>query len=247
MPDIEHLNPRQHGDWRIDSQAAMDFIAGLQAVPLRATELSQAACCFPLFLSKEADTGHWALSGLTGLEPQSNLFVQEGRWQAVYRPNFVATYPLVLAPNPEGGTRLVSALNPASAGVNRERGEPLFDAQGRVSDWLEAQERQLQTDISAALPTHELIQALDRLQLIKPLEVNIRYADGSSRVLEGLASLDQDALSALPASEVADLHARGFLLAAHALLMSLFQVNQLIQRHNQRHPERAVQKLKLQS
>lgn len=247
MQDVDFLNPRQHADWRVDPAAALEFVAGLQAVPLRATELSQAACCFPLFLSREADSGHWTLSALTGLEPQTNLFVREGQWRAVYRPHFVATYPLFLAPNPADDNRLAPALDPASPGLSRERGEPLYDPQGRPSDWLEAQEKQLQADINAALPTREFCQTLERLQLIKPLQVDIRYADGTRRVLEGLSSLDQDALSALPPEDINHLHQRGFLLAAHALLISLFQVNQLIQYHNQVDPDRAVQRVNLQA
>ena len=71
-----------------------------------------------------------------------------------------------------------------------------------------------------------------KLKLIEPIDINVGFDDGTTRDLQGLYTVNQDALRALPDAAVVDLFRRGYLHLIYLMIASLKQVPVLAQRKN---------------
>lgn len=242
MSNLIPLSPSEHRSKCIDPVQAVNAFRTAQVVRLRVPEVGNAACCFPVFFTKDPQQGHWDISALTALEPESNLYVGDTGWLGVYSPLAVRTYPVRLL-KLDSKEALNLAVNPEAIA---DSGERLYDDQGHQTAYLDIVEKALQEDLEGASATQVFCRELQALQLIKPINIQLQYQDGASRTLEGLYTLDQDKLSALDDNTQLELQKRGYLMAMHSLLISLFQLNRLIQRHNEYSNAQPVKKIALQ-
>ncbi len=242
MSKLIPLSPSEHKNAFVDPVRAINDFREAQVVRLRVTEVGNAGCCFPVLFTKDPQQGFWDLSALTSLEPESNLFINGNRWQAVYSPLAVRTHPVRLAKF-ENNDEIKVALRPEDLS---ESGILLYDDNGQPSDYLKTTEQALHEDLSGASATQAFCRHLESLELIKPINIKVLYQNASSRTLEGLYTLDQERLAALEDSAILELQKRGYLMAIHSMLTSLFQLNRLIQGHNESGTTNPIQKIVLQ-
>src|SRR5262245_11733919 len=86
----ELLEAGKHGDLQLADQWDYSFAAGTLAIPLTVTEFREAAVSFPIVFGGGESPMPVAL---TSLQPDRNLFVTDGRWQAgAYVPAYVRRY-----------------------------------------------------------------------------------------------------------------------------------------------------------
>jgi len=104
----------------------------------------------------------------------------------------------------------------------------------------------LEADIQNDVQTMNFAERLDELKLIRPIELLVQHADGTGRNLTGLFSIDEDALKGLDASDIQDLHQRGYLSVIDAMLISLFQLNALVRKNNDQQQLKGISQVKLQ-
>lgn len=242
MSKLIPLSPSAHSNAFIDPIRAINDFRTAQVVRLRVPEVGNAGCCFPVLFTKDPQLGVWDISALTSLEPESNLFIDNGEWQGIYSPLAIRTHPVRLAKFENKG-EVTLALRPEDLS---ESGNQLYDDQGRQTDYLKNIEQALHEDLSSASATQAFFRHLQALELIQPINIKVLYHDASSRILEGLYTLDQEKLSALEDSAQLELQKRGYLMAMHSMLTSLFQLNRLIQRHNDSGNTTPIQKIVLQ-
>lgn len=242
MSQLIPLSSSDHKSTFIDSTRAINDFATAQVIRLRVPEVGNAGCCFPVLFTKDPQLGHWDISALTSLEPETNLFISDNRWQGVYSPFAVRTHPVRLATF-EDRDKIVLAVRPEDLSAS---GTLLYDDDGNPTDYLKTVEQTLHEDLSDAATTQEFCRHLQSLHLIQPISIKVLYQDGSNRTLEGLYTLDQEALSALEGSTLIELQDRGYLMVIHSMLTSLFQLNRLIQRHNELTTAGPIQKIVLQ-
>lgn len=242
MSNLIPLSPSEHKDRFIDVKRAINDFRIAQVVRLRVPEVGNAACCFPIVITKDPQFGAWDLTALTSLEPESNLFIGDEGWQGIYTPLAIRTHPVRLAKfdEQEGVSLAVRAEDLSDSGTR------LYNEDGRPSDYLKSIENALHEDLSGAAASQAFCQHLDALGLIQPVSINVAYKDDTSRTLEGLYTLDQDRLSSLSDEDQLELQKRGYLMAMHSMLTSLFQLNRLIQRHDERTSASSIQKITLQ-
>lgn len=137
-----------------------------------------------------------------GLRDHENLFVQpDGGWaRGCYLPAFLRRYPFVLAEAGGDGTRFTVCLDRACPGLNTDRGEALFDAEGRETPWLEEIKRFLlgfRQEMGASRNFANHLAALDLLQ-----DGVIEYKlDGQTNTLRGFKTVNETKLHALDAAE----------------------------------------------
>ena len=60
----------------------------------------------------------------------------------------------------------------------------------------------------------------------------VQYGDDAVQTLKGLHTLDEDKLQSLPAEQLQELSKKGYLAPIYAMLVSIFQLNALIRKHN---------------
>ncbi|WP_229458739.1 SapC family protein [Massilia glaciei] len=229
------LNRERHRNLKLDNTSGdFSFAGRTNSILLAVTEMTEAAKDYPIvFTGKEG--GPFTLAALVGLRDSENLFVgANGVWQeGVYLPAFVRRYPFVLAEAEGGGEDLTVCIDESYAGLNTERGDPLFGEGGAESPLLEGAVAFLTLFHTEMQQTRLFAQTLSDAGLLdrKSIEVN---RGGQKQVLEGIFVVDQQKLAALDDAQVLALFRSGALVAIHAHLMSLTHVERLAQRMDQR-------------
>ncbi|MET0535409.1 MAG: SapC family protein [Steroidobacter sp.] len=209
FPDYAHARQQQH--------AILGF-----------GEIALAAADYPLALMKHADTGRVNIVALYGLSTSSKLYIAGARWHATYSPQNSLRYPFF---SNDAGT-LGLAIDERSELIGVSDGHRVFDDAGIPTQYtrqIANTLRELRRDFEAM---QELVSALTRLHLVKPMSVVLHTGDGSESRLEGLYSVSDQALSALADADVVKLHRKGYLQAVSVVMASLVQINRLQQLHN---------------
>lgn len=231
--DLVSLNRDQHRQLKLaPAEAKFAFARETNSVLLAATELPLAALDFPcVFIAAEG--GH-SLSALVGLRDRENLFVgADGGWaRSAYLPAFFRRYPFVLAET-EGDPTFTVCLDRAYPGLNTEKGEALFDAEGKETPWLEDIKRFLVNFRQEMTATREFANHLAALELLD--EGVIEYTlDGEKSTLRGFKTVNEGKLRALDAATLKDLADKGWLGLIYAHLLSVNQVQRLALRLDER-------------
>lgn len=245
MAQLTELNAQHHGALRIATNAFVHIVAKQHVVGIRAGEAGKAASAFPVFFTRNADSGSWALSAMTGLEPGRNLFVESDRWTAIYQPSALQTYPLFLMNAPDSPKGYAVGIDESSNALCSEGGEPLFDETGKPSIYLSNTTKLLEADLNQDMQTAQFIKKFEQMGLVKEININVHFENGHVQTITGLHSINEERLQTLDAAELDELNKLGYLLLAHAMLISIYQLNVLIQRNNDLSDTVKVRQLKL--
>lgn len=239
--DLVALNRDQHRTLKLAPPARpFAFARGTNSVLIAGSELPLAALDFPCVFVAAAD-GH-SLAALVGLRDHENLFVQpDGGWaRGAYLPAFFRRYPFVLA-EADGDANFTVCLDRACAGLNADRGEALFDAEGRETPWLEEIKRFLLSFRQEMTASREFANHLAALELLQ--DGVIEYTlDGQTSTLRGFKTVNEAKLRALDGATLQDLAARGWLGWVYAHLLSIQQVQRLATRLDERRAQDAAER-----
>jgi len=81
--------------------------------------------------------------------------------------------------------------------------------------------------------TKQFINRLMELNLLTPVSLDITFVDERTQRVEGMYTIDEDKMAALPAKDLVDLHQSGYLPSIYTMTQSLAQIYSLINRKNQ--------------
>lgn len=221
------LNRERHRRLKLDRQAGRyDFARATNSVLLAATELSEASKDYPVVFVGNGG-GDYTLAALVGLRDKENLFVDAaGEWtRGRYLPAFVRRYPFVLAEG-QGEANLTVCIDEGFSGLNEQRGDPLFDAEGKESALLQSSVEFLRLFHAEMHRTRPFGARLAELGLLQPKTIRVQR-DGKQEVLEGFFVVDEEKLRTLADADVVDLYRNGYLAWVHAHLHSLGNVERL--------------------
>lgn len=238
MP-LSPLTFTRHAKARLRSQADMHHAASQNHARIGLSEVDQAAADYPLFLLKHAQTGRFSLCALFALEGGQSWYWLQGGWQATYLPEALLRHPFFLAPDDPDAV-LGLAVEEASNRLHDQEGASLFTPDGQPTQTtrnVAAQLSRHRSDLGAA---DGFVAALQANELIRPLNLLLRLADGRESQVEGLYGIDPEGLADLPEQGVMGLHRTGYLRAAHVMMASTNQLYRLQQLHNAAHANRLV-------
>jgi hypothetical protein len=228
------LDAGQHHALRFDARTAG---RGRAIAQLGLSEIALAACDMPLCFAKDATTGRFSLVALMALGGD-NLFAGAAGFHATYMPQAVLLGAFRLA---EGGSGL--AIDPADATLG-ERGAALFDghAPAPLVAELHGALGRLVEDVAAA---RGLAEELARHRLLRAWRLVLRRADAREHALDGLYTIDEEALAGLDDTALVALHRAGRLAAAAVIAASRHQVERLRQLHEAARPDAPIVVLEL--
>lgn len=232
MKKIVELSSTDHKDLKLDAQAAIQIAAKQQTLNIRISEVAQCAANFPVFFMSNVATGNWALSGLTSFVPNSNLFLSEEKWLATYLPIMVQTYPFFLVNSSTEEKGFTIGIDEDSEALSKEHGEPIFSGENKASMHLSQVTSMLEADIKNTVHTAQFIELIEKLELMKAVDMIVYFNDGTAQNMTGLHTIDEDKLQLLSAQTLEELNKKGYLVQIHAMLISLYQINSLIQKNN---------------
>jgi len=246
MVDLVEIDPSQHSELKIVDGAGISFAASQHLMNLRVTEIDKAVSCFPVFITRNQHSGNLALSALTSFTKGRNLFVMQNCWDAIYTPVDVQTYPLFLTNAKSNSKGYAVALDPGSEAFNKEHGEALFESNGQESMYLSRISAMLQSNLRNESLTHQFLLELQELGFIKSINLKLQYKDGSIETIKGLHTADENRLNTVGNDKLQDLKSRGYLVPIYAMLISIYQLNAIIKRHNNVANNMTIEKITLE-
>src|SRR5579863_2744751 len=90
------LNNQIHRDVRIAAMRPTRENAQVNAVSVIPREFPRLLAHYPIFFTKNTDSGRFEPSALLGFQPRENLFFVDGRWDAAYVPLQIQRLPFSL-------------------------------------------------------------------------------------------------------------------------------------------------------
>jgi hypothetical protein len=194
----------------------------LAAASLR--EYAQIAGCMPIIFIKDPKSETTHSVAMLGIEQGVNLFMQEEKWSGHVVPLNIQRYPFDVRPD---GDKLGVFIDENSDLVGKE-GEPLF-TDDAPSPYLVNRQKLLSELANSEMATRDFVKKIEELGLLDSIVIRTQYTNGQQRNINGMQTISEKRLQELDADTVAELHKKGYLGAIYAILMSLGQLNRLVQ------------------
>lgn len=239
MPSHVMLNNIAHHDLRVITRHGAEFGDNVGTVLTFPTEYGDVQREYPIFFRKEAHTGEFQSIALLGFQPDENLFLEGGGWQATYVPGIMARGPFLIGfQNQEvgGETRRepVVHVDLDHPRISRTEGEPVFLPQGGNSRYLERIGTVLQGIHQGLAVSKAMFEAFIALELIEPVNVEIKFNAEEQFNLRGLYTISEERLRQLDGESLFKLNSTGFLQGAFLVIASLNNVKKLIDMKHRR-------------
>ncbi|MEE3627576.1 SapC family protein [Nitrospirillum sp. BR 11752] len=225
MTNIAIVNAHTHRDLHVKAKASPAFDAK-HFVAVIVAEFPLLAVQCPILFSKDAETGAFLCGAVLGFQQNENLFLTQEGWQG-YRPLNLQRGPFYTVGDDLG-------IDLDDARVGRDVGEPLFGANGEMTPYLKGIIAAMQELRPGLERTKRFIDTLIGLKLIEPIDISLSFDDGSQLQLDGLYTIDRDALRALPDAAVLDLFRRGYMQLIYLMIASLKHIPLMAERKNKR-------------
>jgi hypothetical protein len=215
---IEILNHATHGTLRYHPVQDYGFAAKANAIPLTATELSDAAPHYPIVFAGSGT--HIEPVAVVGHKQGHNPFVDDlGYWRkGSYIPAYVRRFPFNMAQDGAGNVYL-AADTMAEAFSDEEQAEPLY-VSGKPSD---VAKRALQFCLAysrAQQSTSVLCRAIEEAGILVERVAEVRMPGGTNKI-RGFRIVNETALNQLPDEQWLKLRQSGVLPLIYTHLMSM--------------------------
>ncbi|MCV2884876.1 SapC family protein [Aestuariibacter sp. AA17] len=219
------LDKEKHRALKVNVRHNFEFAKDthLSAVTLR--EFAQVATCMPIALIKDPATGNHHVIAMLGIEDKQNLFMIDGKWSGHAVPLNIQRFPFDV--RPDGDT--LGVFIDENSDLISDNGESLFNDDGEPSDFLKNRQQLLGDIANSEIATQKFIKKLNELALLEEVNLMVHYADGKQRNVTGIITVSEARLNALSDEQTLDLKKSGFLGAIYAMLLSLGQMNRLVQ------------------
>ncbi len=226
------LNNVDHADLRVIVSYGVAYGDALNQVLVLPTEFEAVQREYPILIRKDA-AGAWQAVALLGLDRDENLFLDETGWNARYVPAVQRRGPFSIAlqrDEPGAQPRPMIHVDLDHPRVSRDEGERLFLPAGGNAPYLQSVNRalgQIHEGLEIAAP---MFAFFDELGLIEPIDIEIKLDDQTTYDLPDVFTLAHDRLAAVTGDNLEQLHQSGLLQAAHWIISSMGNIEELIAR-----------------
>lgn len=235
MSNHHILNSAAHGTLRVHTEAGAEFGDNVMACLTVPAEFRAVQGHFPIVFRRDTDMGKMSALALFGFEAGENLFLQDGQWDAGYRPVAMAIQPFLLGRAQAGGDGAQVHIDMDHRRISTTgEGTRVFDDEGKPTPYLEAIATKLGDLDHAYRASADFFAVLDAYGLLEPFSLEITLDDGSRHSLVGFHTIDEERLAALDGEALQALHQAGHLEPVFMALASLGQFSELIERKNRR-------------
>ena len=225
MSNIVLLNSEAHKHLKIHADASVALGDGQRFVPVVLSEFQFLVAHYPLLFSKDAGTGAFYCGAVLGFDEGENLFLDGEVGQDCYRPLNLRRMPFYTS-----GDEIAVDLDHPRVG---ETGDALFTDSGEPTQFLAGIAAALRELRHGGEKMTAFIDTLLAHKLIEPLDVTLAFDDGR-RELQGLYTINREALAALDDAQVVALFRSGHLQNIHFMIASLRHVASLANKKNHR-------------
>ena len=229
------LDTNSHRDLRVRTDAGADLGDGVMATLTVPSEFRQVQAHYPILFRRETGQEAFIAMALFGFETGENLFLDDDRWDARYRPLALAIQPFLVGRPASGdgpGQVHIDLDHPRIAGASD--GVRLFDGDGMATPFLETIAERLGDLDDGYRQSSAFYEALRAHDLLEPFSLEVTLDDGSKHSLVGFHIIDEERVRALDAETLGALHAAGHLMPMFMAMASLSQLSALVERKNRK-------------
>jgi hypothetical protein len=230
------LDSKGHRELRIRAGASAELGDAVMACLTVPSEFRRIQNEFPILFRRDLDEGSFSALALFGFENGENLFLEDERWDARYRPLALAIQPFLVGRPLEGDgpAQLHIDLGHARIAGEGEEGVRPFDEHGQPTPYLESIIAGLDELDQGYRASGDFFAALERYRLLEPFSLDIDLRDGSKHRLVGYHLIDEERLRELEQGALAELHSSDYLMPIFMAVASLANLSALIERKNRR-------------
>ena len=235
MSNHKILTPADHADLRVLSGASAAFGDNVMACLTIPEEFRAVQAHYPIVFRRDINSGKFSALAMFGFDNGENLFLDEGRWDARYRPLAQSIQPFLIG-RPASDSEVAQVhidMDHPRISTSGE-GTRLFDEDGRPTPFMEAMATRLAELDSGYRNLPEFCATLERLELLEPFTLEVPLDDGSRHSLVGYHIIAEERLSALDGATLGDLQSKGYLLPIFMAVASLSRFSDLVARKNAR-------------
>lgn len=225
----ELVSKEQHGALCVTQpEKRFGFCAAIRAVPITVSEIPAAARDYPVVFASQDQMIPIAVVGLID---DTNLFVDEnGNWEENrYIPGYVRRYPFGVA-SETGGDRIAIVLDTAYEGL-AETGEIALFENGEPSEMTKQAIEFCKTYEEDRHRTTDFGNRVKDLNIIKGQSAQFTPTGTTEpRSFAEYIGIDEEALKTVPSDKLLELRDSGMLPILYAMLMSMGNWRNLLQR-----------------
>ncbi|MBT0585515.1 SapC family protein [Alteromonas oceanisediminis] len=222
------LDKNKHKELKVSAQAGFEFAKGSHLAAATIREFAQLAGSMPIVFIKDPQSGNYHVVAMLGTEQNTNFYVVDGKWQGPYVPMNIQRYPFDVRPD---GDKL-GVFFDENSDVVGDTGEALFTEDGEATEFLNKRQQFLSELANSEMLTQRFVKKVVELDLLEEIQVQLTYENGQQRNVTGMQSINEKKLRELDDAQVLEMHKNGFLGAIYATMVSLGQLNRLIELSN---------------
>jgi hypothetical protein len=222
------LDKEKHSALKVLPRVNFDLVSKTHLAATTIREYAQLAGCMPIVFIEDPKSKYLHSVAMLGLEQGQNLFYADERWQGPHVPMNIQRYPFDIRPD---GDRLGMYIDENSELISDE-GQALFTEEGEASEFLKNRQQFLTELANSEVQNQRFIKQMQDLGLLEEIQIRIAYTSGQARNVTGILSVDEKKLLGLADDKVLELHKAGFLGAAYSTMLSLGQLNRLVELSN---------------
>ena len=228
---LEIVNNEKHQKLKIAIDNTLVKNSNVHMSHVVVQEIAEVAQYYPIFLSKDGETGRFHIVALFGLQVDENIYQDSALWQECYLPLKLQSQPFYLV-NREQNKGPCLAIDVADERVQTQQGNALFD-NGKVSAYLKQQSNILAELTKGLILNRTFISALVEHDLIEPIELDIKYNNGEHNKVDGLYTINKTKLEKVPAVNQKQFEQKGYVALVSNMISSLNHVATLIDIKNE--------------
>jgi hypothetical protein len=218
----------RHRNKKVRNTSQFDFAARFHIAYVTLHEFARAAATYPIVFLEDKPNDGFRPVVLMGLQAGENLFVgADGGWNASYIPAMIRRYPFALSKGSEEG-RFVVCVDEGSSLLSDTEGAPMFDDKGEPTQVIENVKRYLTELQQMDRMTQEFTRFLQSQNLLTPLNMRVN-ATSQARNITGCYVINEERLNSFSGNLFLEIRTKGYLPAIYAHLMSLPQIERLVQ------------------
>lgn len=221
MSNIVPLSQSEHADLAVSDGFEYTKEVNTHTVPILVNEIQELAEELPLFFTKNMHDGGFVCVALLGFAPGENLFLSNGFWVNDVLPVAFQRLPFHIGPNDEV---CIDTLSP----LVQPSGTRIFNEDGTPSSYMQRILHCLSKIKSGRHETQVFIDALQRADLLEPVQVNIEFCNGEQSKLEGLYTVSELAIKKLSDEQLGEFNRAGFLGAAFTMNRAAQKIKHLV-------------------
>jgi hypothetical protein len=224
------LDRKQHRNLHLKaSPNGFAFAASTIAIPLAIVEFPQAVLEYPIVFAM-SEKGVGTPIALVGIREKESLFVDpKGKWAGLYIPAFVRRYPFLLNIDPTNNEPLV-LVDEAFDGLSTSEGDRLFAEDGSETEITKSMLAFLGDFKAQGEFSNQFMARLKKFDLLVPQAVAVNRGSEPPISLDGFHIVDEKRLAALDDAATLELVRSGDLARIHTHLLSLGNIQRLVQR-----------------